>query len=117
VTEHLLDDLRVYALGEESGPGGRRVRYTVGESVRIPTERRRAALCSPGVLHASDVPSETLSGGKWPCKLFEVTGEPVVGPEGHKLGFYELHVEREIEAWRALGPNGRLKLSASTLAL
>ena len=31
----------------------------------------------------------------------------MAGPQHHKYGFFELHVEREIEAWRALGPNGQ----------
>lgn len=57
------------------------------------------------VYHASEVEAETLLGGKWPCRLFEVTGSHVVR-EGNKLGFRSLHVVREIEAWRALGPNG-----------
>ena len=62
--------------------------------------------CSSTVYHASDTPSETLIGGKWPCRLFEVTGRPVAR-EGHKFGFRSLRVIREIEAWKALGPNGR----------
>ncbi len=61
--------------------------------------------CSDTVYHASDTPSETLIGGSWPCRLFEVTGKPVA-VEGHKFGFRSLRVVREIEAWRALGPNG-----------
>jgi hypothetical protein len=62
-------------------------------------------LCSAGVLHASDVPAESLVGGWWPCRLFEVTGVPVT-QEGHKFGFRRLHVEHELPAWQALGPNG-----------
>ena len=65
------------------------------------------ALCSDQVYHASEVPSQTLIGGSWPCRLFEVTGKPVTMPtEDRKLGFTTLTVIREIEAWRALGPNG-----------
>ena len=63
------------------------------------------ACCSSTVYHASDIPSETLIGGAWPCRLFEVTGRPVA-TEGHKFGFRSLRVVKEIEAWRALGPNG-----------
>jgi hypothetical protein len=49
----------------------------------------------------------TLVGGSWPCRLFEVSGEPIVGPADHKFGFLELRVDREVESWRALGPNGQ----------
>ena len=86
---------------------GKCIAYVVGETTRIADADRKPELCTTGVLHASDTPNGTLIGGEWPCRLFEVTGTPVTGPEQHKLGFYELHVEREIEAWRALGPNGR----------
>ncbi|MGW6255466.1 hypothetical protein [Streptomyces sp. NPDC055085] len=61
--------------------------------------------CSDTVYHAADTPSETLIGGSWPCRLFEVTGKPVA-EEGHKYGFRSLRVRREIPAWQALGPNG-----------
>ena len=67
----------------------------------------RAAICGPGVLHASDVPTETLIGCSWPCRLFEV--EPVgklVDQEGHKYAFARLRVVREIEAHRVFGPQG-----------
>lgn len=61
--------------------------------------------CSQTVYHAADTPSETLIGGSWLCRLFEVTGRPVA-TEGHKFGFRSLRVVREIPAWQALGPNG-----------
>lgn len=62
--------------------------------------------CGPGVYHASDVPAETLVGGVWPCRLFAVTGRPVA-QAGHKFGFRTLRVVGELEAWQALGPNGK----------
>ncbi|QPR39564.1 hypothetical protein [Brevibacterium casei] len=62
--------------------------------------------CSSTVLHAATVPTETLIGGSWPCRLFEVTGEPVANEE-HKRGFFSLTVVREIDAHLALGPQGR----------
>lgn len=62
--------------------------------------------CAPGVLHASDVPTEVLVGGSWPCRLFEVSGRPVA-QEGHKFGFRSLAVVREVDAHAALGPQGR----------
>jgi hypothetical protein len=82
------------------------VQYAVGKRVRpLPFEGERE-LCGPGVLHASDVPAETLVGGCWPCRLFEVTGTPFTS-EGHKHGFKQLTVVREIDSHLALGPNGR----------
>ena len=60
--------------------------------------------CTPDVLHASDVATETLVGGSWPCRLFLVEGEPVA-QKGHKWGFFSLTVVEEIDARLALGPN------------
>jgi hypothetical protein len=89
-----------------ASPDGTRPLYVVGYTYEIPENERKRELCSSGVLHASDTPSETLIGGSWPCRLFEVEGTPVVGPDSHKYGFYSFDVVREIEPWRALGPNG-----------
>lgn len=61
--------------------------------------------CTSTVLHASTVPTETLVGGYWPCRLFEVTGTPVA-EDGHKRGFFSLTVVREVAAHQALGPQG-----------
>ena len=79
--------------------------WTVGDTTKIPEKDRRIDLCGIGILHASDAPGETLLGGSWPCRLFEVEGDPVA-QEGHKVGFHELTVVRELPAWQALGPNG-----------
>ena len=79
--------------------------WTVGETVKINRLDRRKTMCGTGILHASDAPGESLVGGSWPCRLFEVEGEPVA-QEGHKFGFHELTVVRELPAWQALGPNG-----------
>ena len=59
------------------------------------------------MLHFSDAPGETLVGGSWPCRLFEVEpcGE-MIGPEDHKYGCTVVKVVRELPAWQALGPNG-----------
>ena len=79
--------------------------WATGETVKIEMENRRADLCGVGILHASTEPGESLVGGSWPCRLFEVEGEPVA-QEDHKFGFHELTVIRELPAWQALGPNG-----------
>ena len=85
--------------------------YEPGRTVRpakVPLGDRY--ICGPGYLHAADVPAMTLVGGLWPCRLFEVTGKPHVGFDDehpHKGGFRQLKVVREVEAWQALGPNGR----------
>lgn len=62
--------------------------------------------CTGDVLHAATVPAETLIGGDWPCRLFEVTGVPVAEGEQHKRGFFSLTVLREVDAHLALGPQG-----------
>lgn len=77
-----------------------------GEPLPLLTSERGYYCCSNTVYHASDTPSETLIGGTWPCRLFEVEGESVA-QEDNKHGFRTLRVAREIEAWRALGPNGQ----------
>lgn len=70
----------------------------------IPSEFPREC-CSNTVYHASTSKADTLINGKWPCRLFEVEGQPVAEEE-NKRGFATLRVVREIEAWEALGPNG-----------
>jgi hypothetical protein len=83
--------------------------YTVGRVTRDPQHHAEAGLCGPGWLHASDAAAETLNGGSWPCRLFEVDGTPSLGfdeDHPHKGGFAELDVVRELDAHLALGPNG-----------
>lgn len=77
-----------------------------GKPLKRLTSLTGYACCTDTVYHASDTPSETLIGGSWPCRLFEVTGRPV-DQVGHKFGFRSLRVRREVEAWPALGPNGQ----------
>lgn len=73
-----------------------------GEPVTLPVVPDPQC-CTSTVLHASTVPTESLVGGSWPCRLFEVTGTPVT-EEGHKRGFFSLAVVREVDAHQALGP-------------
>jgi hypothetical protein len=82
-------------------------KWQVGRIVRHPAPNLASGLCSAGVLHFSDAPGETLVGGSWPCRLFEVEprGE-MIGPDEHKYGTTALKVVVELPAWQALGPNG-----------
>jgi hypothetical protein len=66
--------------------------------------------CTGDVYHASTSAADTLIGGSWPCRLFEVEGE-AVSQEDNKRGFRTLKVLRELPAWRALGPNGEQVVS------
>ena len=82
-------------------------KWQVGRIVRHSAPDLSLGICSAGVLHISDAPGETLVGGSWPCRLFEV--EPrgdMIGPEDHKYGCTVVKVVRELPAWQALGPNG-----------
>ena len=73
----------------------------------LPPSKRR--LCGPGVLHAATVPTETLIGGSWPCRLFEVTGRVTnkSSKHPHKMGFRRLVVGKELPAWQVFGPQGQ----------
>lgn len=75
-----------------------------GEPVTLP-EVPNPECCTSTVLHAATVPTETLIGGSWPCRLLEVTGTPMA-QDGHKRGFFSLTVVREVDAHQALGPQG-----------
>jgi hypothetical protein len=85
-------------------------KWQVGHIVRHPAPDLSLGLCSAGVLHISDAPGETLVGGYWPCRLFEVEPRswPLLdnGAGSHKYGCTEVKVVRELPAWQALGPNG-----------
>ena len=84
-----------------------KTKWTVGRITRHPNPNTSKGLCSSGVLHISDAPGETLVGGSWPCRLFEV--EPrsaLISGVDHKHGCTAVKVVRELPAWQALGPNG-----------
>ena len=82
-------------------------KWQVGCIVRHPAPDLSLGLCSAGVLHISDAPGETLVGGWWPCRLFEVEPrDDMIGSEEHKYGCTAVKVVRELPAWQALGPNG-----------
>lgn len=86
------------------------VQYEVGKTVRPLPHRGQPRLCGPGYLHVSETPGETLIGGRWPCRLFEVQGKVAAGFSDqhlHKGGMKRLKVVRELPAHLALGPNGQ----------
>ena len=84
-----------------------KTRWQVGRVVRHPHFEPAKGLCSAGVLHISDAPGEALTGGSWPCRLFEVEprGE-IISDSSHKHGCGVVKVVRELPAHLALGPNG-----------
>ena len=74
----------------------------------MPRISGRLKLCERGY-HVSDAPGQTLIGGWWPCRLFEVEIDEEVAPEhigGHKRVVHTYRPLRELPAWQALGPNG-----------
>ena len=89
-------------------------KYMVGLTL-LPAIPRAAAItnpriCSEDVLHAADDPSATLVVGEWPCRLYEVSGVPVVGFDDnnpHKGGFRSLKAVRALPSWLVLGPQGQ----------
>ena len=80
--------------------------YAIGETAAAVGDESK--LCRRGLLHFSDVPAETLVGGWWPCRLFEVAPSAIIAGEAHKYGAKSLTVVRELPSWLALGPNGRV---------
>ena len=84
-------------------------RWVVGEVTSLAEDERRTTLCKPGLLHASREAAESLVGGSWPCRLFEVepVGKVITSPNHpHKVGAHAWRVVKELPAWQALGPNG-----------
>ena len=74
----------------------------------MPRIEGRLELCERGY-HVSDAVAETLIGGSWPCRLFEVEiaeDVPAEHIEGHKRVVHTYRPIRELPAWQALGPNG-----------
>lgn len=93
-------------------------RFLAGRTYAIPAGRRTDTTApiggsdyNPfGIFVAHDAPGEALERLAYPCRLFVVAGEPVLRYK-HRVGLHEMHVVRELEPWRALGPNGREVLS------
>lgn len=78
---------------------------TDGTALPVKTPTGTPRCCTSDVYHASTSKADTLIGGSWPCRLFEVEGEEVAEEE-NKRGFLTLKVVRELPGWEALGPNG-----------
>lgn len=86
------------------------VQWTVGEITRHPTSTAMVRDEAETYLSVSVEPAETLIGGRWPCRLFEV--EPVgdvidSSSYPHKRAGLAFRVIRELPAWQTLGPNGQ----------
>ena len=82
--------------------------WKVGRITRL-AEPKGTTLCDKGMLHASTEKAETLVGGSWPCRLFEVEPRSKVitgSRHKYKVGAYAWKVVRELPAHEALGPNG-----------
>ena len=83
--------------------------YVVGETTVASCFSKK--LCWARLLHVDKSLSKTLADGMWPARLFEVRGRIVAGftaEHQHKGGAKRLYVVRELPAWVALGPNGRI---------
>jgi len=82
-----------------------------GGIVMHPTSREIVPNEPATYLSVSTEPGETLIGGAWPCRLFrvEAVGNAIAGlnVSPHKRAVLALRVVEEVDAWRALGPNGR----------
>lgn len=85
------------------------VAWAVGKTVTHPTSTVMLRNGPSTYLSLSAEPAETLIGGSWPCRLFRVrpVGD-VIGSDQflHKRCVLVVEVVEEVEAWRALGPNG-----------
>ena len=65
--------------------------------VRAPAARgTNPELCTPSVLHASEVAEQCFVGGKVPCSLYVVEGRSVVS-DSQKHGFLQLRVIEELD--------------------
>ena len=78
---------------------GNSVNYAenIGKTVVVPNYNRKEkpVLCTNTVLHACLNANDCFIGAKLPCRVFQVTGYPVVS-DGSKSGFRKLRVIGEI---------------------
>jgi hypothetical protein len=87
------------------------VNYLAGGVIRHPGSAAMVPDEPSTYLSVSTEPAGTLFGGRWPCRLLTV--EPVgdvledLAASLHKRAVLAVRVTGEVEAWRALGPNGR----------
>lgn len=74
----------------------------------MPSIEGELEICARGY-HVSTKPAETLVGGSWPCRLFEVEAKGISRQRDnnkHKRVCRTYRPIRELPAWMALGPNG-----------
>jgi len=70
-------------------------RDSIGKTVKCP-KGGKPKLCSPTVIHASRDPNHCFIGGRIPCSLYLVEGNPAVGDE-KKCGFKKLRIVKELD--------------------
>lgn len=114
-----------YKLAKPSGWDfytGRTINYreNIGEIVSIP-DKKKYALCSNSVIHASANPDDCFIGASIPCSAYQVEGNPVI-ESSKKCGFIKLKVIKEIFdlntlfSWKyseAINPIHPLKIQAN----
>ena len=70
-------------------------RENIGKIVKCPNPNPKLGICSSGVIHASENPSDCFVGSYIPCSAYKVSGEPVCGDK-EIWGFTELMILEEI---------------------
>lgn len=81
----------------------------IGSTVRHPGRSARVHDDPSTYLSVSTEPAETLIGGSWPCRPFEVeVGNPLDGLSAskYKRAVKSMKIVREVDSTLALGPNG-----------
>ena len=71
-------------------------REAVGSIVKHPHPNPKAGMCSDGVLHASKDANLCFIGGKIPCSLYRIEGEPAIAHDDDKAGFVSFKVLEEL---------------------
>ena len=83
--------------------------YEVGKTVRR-RNTGKPVLCTDTVLHAAQTPALAAKYSRWPYRLIEVTGKPVV-MESDNGGFKQLTVVAELDVAECYGPHGAVVMA------
>ena len=90
--------------------GSAGLRLEPGAAVSVPPSERGKSVAGTGHILAADLEPEALFAGRWPVRLFLASSdEGNLGASGggeHVFAFWEMQVIAEVQAWRALCPNG-----------